>query len=152
MKMFDNGLPLRTHWGVWEGIGEWRDFIRSQLHCHRRDHYDHPEIVKKCISGAGQSSHCYNVKKPPKGGSQEYPFEKVGIEVCGLRSLLKWSMQQMLSWSSFFPPHVIRCYLGVLHKGGSRCLSARYATQLLLSQPQERRGGQQDSTTATTKV
>ena len=63
MKMFDNGLPLRTHWGVWEGIGEWRDFIRSQLHCHRRDHHDHPKNCQKVhLGGRSKFSLLQSVK------------------------------------------------------------------------------------------
>ena len=42
-----------------------------------------------------------------------------------------------------FPPHVIRCYLRVLHKGDSRCHSSRYATGAMRP-PSPRKATQHD--------
>ena len=115
---------LRTHWAEWEGIGEWRAFKLSS------------------------TSHSYNSHRRNQLSKTAF-LNKVRVLVVTLNieSGLKFAVSEV-SWSTpcsssrcylgeVFSRHVIRCYLRVLHKGGSRCHSGRYATRLLCH-PQER--------------
>ena len=124
-------MPLTTE--VWEGIGEWREFIRSLLHL------DHPDYLCYIISFTPYASPLDWIINAPA-------FQKMPIRSIFLPSSL--ASHELLACRRcylevVFPPHVIRCYLRVLHKGDSRCHSSRYATGAMRP-PSPRKATQHD--------